>query len=82
MPTKEQLEPWTREQLSLLKRSKANFDSKEQAIHAYSAELESIAASRFISVPDLLALAESSQKNFEDLDRALTLSSFIFALKK
>ena len=52
------------------------------AVKAYAEELEKIANIRSLNVDDLLSLAGSSKQNHEDLDRALRLSSLIYALRK
>ena len=74
--------PWAKATIEHLKNSAPVFASKEQAIVSFTKELNQIAANRAMTAEQLLAVASSSIESHEDFNRALRLSSMIFAFKK
>jgi hypothetical protein len=73
--------PWASSILETLGKSAPQFKNKTEAIQAFSSELNTIATNRSMSVTELLDFAGSSIENHEDLDRALKLSSLLYAFK-
>ncbi len=75
------LSSWVKETLKKLTSAPAKFSSTSAAIKSWETELSQIAQRQNLSVENLLATAAKSSENVEDYDRALRLSSKIFAFK-
>lgn len=73
---------WTKETIARLKQSQPEFASNSEAIAAFTKELSEIAGRYSMPVERLLEEAVASSKNNADFDRALRLSSLIYAYKQ
>ena len=73
---------WTKETMARLQQTKPEFASKSEAIAAFTKELGEIAVRHSMPVERLLEEAGASSKNNADFDRALRLSSLIYAIKQ
>jgi phosphatidate phosphatase PAH1 len=76
-----ELSSWVRETLKKLTSVSAKFSSNSSAVRAWEDELSKISQKHKMSVEELLDASAKSSKNVEDYDRALRLSSKIFAFK-
>lgn len=73
---------WAKETMARLKQAEPTYASKDEAIAAFTNELGEIAIRHSMSIEQLLATAGASAKNSVDFDRALRLSSLIYAFKQ
>lgn len=73
--------PWAKETIARMGKVPPQFASKKQAIEAFTQELNAIAAARSMTVEELMLVAPASVENHEDFDRAIRLTSLIYAFK-
>ncbi len=73
---------WTKETIARLQQSQPEFASSSEAIAAFTKELSEIAVRHSMPVERLLEEAGASSTNNADFDRALRLSSLIYAFKQ
>lgn len=76
------LSEWVKKTISDLKTGKAKFQSSQEAVAAYESELKELASKYSLATDEFLKIASDSVKNNPDFDRAISLSTVIFALKQ